>query len=89
VVQSRSPTRSRPSKSGTPTAFARGERWLRLSRLQLQGELQSKIEAPRLYKGVIHGVAVIAQKEGPRGLFRGIGAAVCFSNPTVAASQRR
>ncbi|MCJ1478809.1 Mitochondrial oxaloacetate carrier protein [Lambiella insularis] len=47
-------------------------------RLQLQGELQSKIDAPRLYKGVFHGVKVIAQNEGPRGLFRGIGAAYVY-----------
>lgn len=47
-------------------------------RLQLQGELQSKNEAPRLYKGVFHGVTVILKNEGPRGLFRGIGGAVCF-----------
>lgn len=45
-------------------------------RLQLQGELQSKQEAPRLYRGVLHGVSVIAKNEGPKGLFRGIGAAV-------------
>lgn len=47
-------------------------------RLQLQGELQSKKDAPRLYKGVFHGVSVILRNEGPRGLFRGIGGAVCF-----------
>lgn len=47
-------------------------------RLQLQGELQSKKEARRLYKGVFHGVSVILRNEGPRGLFRGIGGAVCF-----------
>lgn len=46
-------------------------------RLQLQGELQSKKEAPRLYRGVFHGVSVILKNEGPKGLFRGIGAAVC------------
>lgn len=45
-------------------------------RLQLQGELQSKRDAPRLYRGVFHGVKVIFQNEGPKGLFRGIGAAV-------------
>lgn len=45
-------------------------------RLQLQGELQSKKQAPRLYKGVFHGVKVILQNEGPKGFFRGIGAAV-------------
>ncbi|MCJ1376969.1 Mitochondrial oxaloacetate carrier protein [Xylographa soralifera] len=47
-------------------------------RLQLQGELQSKLDAPRMYKGVLHGVKVIAQNEGPKGLFRGIGAAYVY-----------
>ncbi|KAL8770919.1 MAG: hypothetical protein Q9209_003570 [Squamulea sp. 1 TL-2023] len=47
-------------------------------RLQLQGELQSKKEAPRLYRGVLHGVSVIAKNEGPKGLFRGIGAAYVY-----------
>lgn len=44
--------------------------------LQLQGELQTKNEAVKKYKGVLHGVKVILQNEGPRGLFRGIGSAV-------------
>ncbi len=44
--------------------------------LQLQGELQAKKDAPRLYKGVFHGVRVILKNEGPKGLYRGIGAAV-------------
>lgn len=44
--------------------------------LQLQGELQAKKDAPRLYKGVFHGVSVILENEGPKGLYRGIGAAV-------------
>ena len=48
-------------------------------RLQLQGELQSKKDAPRLYKGVFHGVSVIFKNEGAKGLFRGIGAAVYYS----------
>lgn len=47
-----------------------------MSSLQLQGELQSKKDAPRLYKGVFHGVGVIVKNEGLKGLFRGIGAAV-------------
>ncbi|MCJ1311165.1 Mitochondrial oxaloacetate carrier protein [Agyrium rufum] len=47
-------------------------------RLQLQGELQAKKDAPRLYKGVLHGVKVIAQNEGAKGLFRGIGAAYIY-----------
>ena len=45
-------------------------------RLQLQGELQAKQDAPKLYRGVFHGVRVVAQNEGPKGLFRGIGSAV-------------
>jgi solute carrier family 25, member 34/35 len=47
-------------------------------RLQLQGELQSKDVAVRKYKGVLHGVSVIAKNEGPRGLFRGIGSAYVY-----------
>ncbi|KAI9887267.1 MAG: Mitochondrial oxaloacetate carrier protein [Watsoniomyces obsoletus] len=49
-------------------------------RLQLQGELQSKAEAPRLYKGVLHGVGVILKNEGVPGLFRGIGSAQLNNN---------
>ena len=45
-------------------------------RLQLQGELQAKGDAPKSYKGVLHGVGVILKNEGPRGLFQGLGAAV-------------
>lgn len=44
--------------------------------LQLQGELQAKQDAAKKYRGVLHGVKVILQNEGPRGLFRGIGSAV-------------
>ncbi|KAI9799863.1 MAG: Mitochondrial oxaloacetate carrier protein [Piccolia ochrophora] len=47
-------------------------------RLQLQGELQSKAEAPRMYKGVFQGVGVILKNEGPKGLFRGIGSAYIY-----------
>jgi len=47
-------------------------------RLQLQGELQSKDVAVKKYKGVFHGVKVIAQNEGAKGLFRGIGAAYVY-----------
>ncbi|MCJ1329452.1 Mitochondrial oxaloacetate carrier protein [Thelotrema lepadinum] len=47
-------------------------------RLQLQGELQTKQNQPRLYKGVLHGVKVIGLNEGPRGLFRGIGCAYIY-----------
>ncbi|KAI9827782.1 MAG: Mitochondrial oxaloacetate carrier protein [Thelocarpon impressellum] len=47
-------------------------------RLQLQGELQSKADAPRLYKGVLQGVGVILKNEGVTGLFRGIGSAYIY-----------
>ncbi|CAG7980206.1 unnamed protein product [Penicillium salamii] len=47
-------------------------------RLQLQGELQAKNEAVKKYRGVLHGVKVILQNEGPRGLFRGIGSAYIY-----------
>ncbi|KAI9816752.1 MAG: Mitochondrial oxaloacetate carrier protein [Pycnora praestabilis] len=47
-------------------------------RLQLQGELQSKKDAPRMYRGVTHGVGVIVKNEGIRGLLRGIGAAYIY-----------
>ena len=45
-------------------------------RLQLQGELQAKRDAPRLYRGVIHGVSVVYQNEGLKGLLRGLNCAV-------------
>jgi solute carrier family 25 protein 34/35 len=51
------------------------------SRLQLQGELQAKNEGVKKYRGVLHGVKVILQNEGPRGLFRGIGSAVSETIP--------
>ncbi|KAJ5107084.1 hypothetical protein N7456_003759 [Penicillium angulare] len=47
-------------------------------RLQLQGELQTKSEVAKKYNGVLHGVKVILQNEGPRGLFRGIGSAYFY-----------
>jgi len=47
-------------------------------RLQLQGELQSKKEAVRLYKGVFHGVGVILKNEGPKGLLRGLSCAYIY-----------
>ncbi|KAF1989904.1 mitochondrial carrier [Aulographum hederae CBS 113979] len=47
-------------------------------RLQLQGELQAKKDAPRLYKGVFHGVSVIAKNEGMRGLLRGLSCAYIY-----------
>lgn len=49
-----------------------------VSSLQLQGELQSKKAAPRMYKGVFHGVKVILSNEGPRGLLRGINCAYVY-----------
>lgn len=39
--------------------------------------MQSKNQAVKMYKGPLHGIKVILQNEGPRGLFRGIGSAVC------------
>ncbi|KGO74423.1 Mitochondrial substrate/solute carrier [Penicillium italicum] len=47
-------------------------------RLQLQGELQNKNQAVKMYKGPLHGIKVILQNEGPRGLFRGIGSAYIY-----------
>jgi solute carrier family 25 protein 34/35 len=45
-------------------------------RLQLQGELKAKQDAPRLYRGVLHGVSVIYANEGAKGLLRGLSCAV-------------
>lgn len=45
-------------------------------RLQLQGELQTKKDSPRLYKGVGHGIKVVLQNEGVKGLLRGLSCAV-------------
>lgn len=45
-------------------------------RLQLQGELQATKDAPKMYKGVGHGVKVVLQNEGLRGLLRGLSCAV-------------
>lgn len=47
-------------------------------RLQLQGELQSKKEVVRQYKGVFHGVAVVLKNEGPKGLLRGLTCAYIY-----------
>lgn len=47
-------------------------------RLQLQGELQSKSHAPKLYKGVLHGMSVIYRNEGMRGLLRGLNCAYVY-----------
>ncbi|KXT12601.1 hypothetical protein AC579_374 [Pseudocercospora musae] len=47
-------------------------------RLQLQGELQAKRDAPKLYKGVLHGVRVIYSNEGMKGLLRGLNCAYIY-----------
>jgi solute carrier family 25, member 34/35 len=47
-------------------------------RLQLQGELQSKDVTIKKYRGVFHGVKVIVQNEGVKGIYRGIGAAYIY-----------
>ncbi|OJD31231.1 mitochondrial oxaloacetate transporter [Diplodia corticola] len=47
-------------------------------RLQLQGELQARKDAPKLYRGVLHGVATILKNEGPKGLFRGLSCAYIY-----------
>jgi len=47
-------------------------------RLQLQGELKSKKEAVRLYRGVLHGVGVIYKNEGLKGLLRGLNCAYIY-----------
>lgn len=47
-------------------------------RLQLQGELQAKEVAIKKYRGVFHGVSVIFQNEGLKGLYRGIGCAYIY-----------
>lgn len=46
--------------------------------MQLQGELQSKGHQPHHYRGPIHGVSVIVQNEGLRGIYRGIGCAYIY-----------
>ncbi|KAK8232042.1 putative mitochondrial oxaloacetate transporter [Phyllosticta capitalensis] len=47
-------------------------------RLQLQGELQAKKDAPKMYRGVLHGISVILKNEGLKGLFRGINCAYIY-----------
>lgn len=47
-------------------------------RLQLQGELQAKEVAVKKYRGVLHGVSVVAKNEGIRGLYRGLGCAYVY-----------
>lgn len=76
-----SPIVSRPSRFGKFCRIGHLGRLMIVmvlitSRLQLQGELQAKNEGVKKYRGVLHGVKVILQNEGPRGLFRGIGSAV-------------
>ena len=69
---------SRPSRSGIWRQHSKETVKLiaEIDSLQLQGELRAKQDTPKLYKGVFHGVSVILRNEGPRGLYRGIGAAV-------------
>ncbi|KAK3058998.1 Mitochondrial oxaloacetate carrier protein [Extremus antarcticus] len=47
-------------------------------RLQLQGELKAKSDAPKMYRGVLHGVTVIYQNEGMKGLLRGLNCAYIY-----------
>ncbi|KAK5117824.1 hypothetical protein LTR85_008799 [Meristemomyces frigidus] len=47
-------------------------------RLQLQGELKAKKDAPKLYRGVLHGVRVIYHNEGMKGLLRGLSCAYIY-----------
>ena len=48
------------------------------TRLQLQGELQTRGAGPRPYKGLWHGMRVIAANEGLRGVQKGLPAALCY-----------
>lgn len=47
-------------------------------RLQLQGELQAKKDAPKMYRGVFHGMSVIVKNEGLKGLLRGLNCAYFY-----------
>lgn len=47
-------------------------------RLQLQGELQAKKDAPKLYRGVFHGMSVVYGNEGLKGLLRGLNCAYVY-----------
>lgn len=47
-------------------------------RLQLQGQLQSKSEAPKLYRGVFQGLGVVFKNDGMRGLLRGLNCAYVY-----------
>jgi len=83
VAPSPSPTASRRSRSGARRPPARAEPPVDAvpplsHRLQLQGELQAKQAAPRLYRGVWHGVGAILGHEGPKGLLRGLGCAYVY-----------
>lgn len=54
-------------------------------RLQLQGELQAKTDAPKMYRGVFHGMRVVFQNEGMKGLLRGLNCAVSCTKALEAA----
>lgn len=47
-------------------------------RLQLQGELKAKGDAPKQYRGVLQGLRVVYTNEGMKGLLRGLSCAVRF-----------
>jgi len=38
--------------------------------------LQAKKDAPKMYRGVFHGMSVIVKNEGVKGLLRGLNCAV-------------
>ena len=63
-----------PVRDALPAARARQP--VDVPSLQLQGELQSKKDMVRQYRGVLHGVGVILKNEGARGLLRGLSCAV-------------
>jgi solute carrier family 25 protein 34/35 len=48
------------------------------TRLQLQGELERRSAANRVYKGTLHGLYLIAKNEGPSALYKGYGAALAY-----------
>lgn len=47
-------------------------------RLQLQGELQARSTANRMYKGTFHGLYLIVTTEGPRSVYKGLGSALVY-----------
>jgi solute carrier family 25 protein 34/35 len=47
-------------------------------RLQLQGELKAQAVAVNQYRGILHGIRVIASKEGIRKLYKGLGCAYIY-----------